>query len=161
MPTALLFLYGLLCRIMLQYSRKSSVLGVLNEMVFSSLLFLFYFLAPVLCIYVLVPNRYKNLTLFIASLFFYAWGEPTYVLLMIFSAAFNYLSAFVIAKSKSKAALSANCIVNLGLLVVFKYSDFFISTVNGRQNQGAKRLCLVRTLPFIFPSAHCRSHSEI
>ena len=107
------------------------IMGVLNKMVFSSLLFLFYFLAPVLCIYALVPNRYKNLTLFIVSLFFYAWGEPTYVLLMIFSAAFNYFSGFVIAKNKSRAALIANCIVNLGLLVVFKYSDFFISTING------------------------------
>lgn len=99
-------------------------------MVFSSLLFLFYFLAPTLIIYGLVPNRYKNVTLFIVSLFFYAWGEPTYVFLMIFSAVFNYLSGFVIGKNKSKTALIVNCVVNLGLLVVFKYSDFFISTVN-------------------------------
>ncbi len=100
-------------------------------MVFSSLLFLFYFLAPVLCIYCIVGQRYKNLVLLIASLFFYAWGEPTYIFLMLFSIAFNYLSGFIIGTHKSKIALSINCVVNLGLLAVFKYCDFFISTVNG------------------------------
>lgn len=103
-------------------------------MVFSSLLFIFYFLIPALIIYKLVPERYKNFTLFVLSLFFYAWGEPTYVLLMLFSAVFNYLCGFIIKKQKSagkgKGMLTFNCIVNIGLLVVFKYADFFISTVN-------------------------------
>ena len=99
-------------------------------MVFSSLLFLFYFLVPTLIIYKLVPEKFKNPVLFIVSLLFYAWGEPTYVLLMLFSAVFNYLSGFVINKNKSKAAITVNIIVNIGLLVIFKYSDFFISTVN-------------------------------
>ena len=67
-------------------------------MVFSSILFLFYFLAPLILVYFLVPNNYKNLMLFVASLFFYAWGEPIYVLLMIFSAFFNYIIAFPINK---------------------------------------------------------------
>ncbi len=100
-------------------------------MVFSSILFLFYFLAPLLVIYPLVPGKYKNLTLFLVSLFFYAWGEPVYVLLMIFSAFFNYIMAFFIDKSRSKFSLVIACIVNLGLLGVFKYTDFFLSTVNG------------------------------
>ena len=99
-------------------------------MVFSSLLFLFYFLAPLIIIYAVVPKKYKNLLLFIASLLFYAWGEPRYVFLMLFSAVFNYLSGFVIHKNKSKAALTVNIAVNIGLLLLFKYSDFFISTVN-------------------------------
>ncbi len=103
-------------------------------MVFSSLLFIFYFLIPTLIIYKLVPQRYKNFTLFVLSLFFYAWGEPTYVLLMLFSAVFNYLCGFTIKKQKSagkgKGMLAFNCIVNIGLLLVFKYADFFISTVN-------------------------------
>ncbi len=99
-------------------------------MVFSSLLFLFYFLVPVLGIYSFVNKKYKNLVLFIASLFFYAWGEPTYILLMLFSITFNYFSGFIIGTRKSKSALIFNCIVNLGLLAVFKYCDFFISTVN-------------------------------
>ena len=98
-------------------------------MVFSSLLFLFYFLAPLLIIYAVVPKSFKNPVLFGASLFFYAWGEPTYVLLMIFSALFNYVMGFLV-ENKSKAALVFTCVVNIGLLGVFKYSDFFISTVN-------------------------------
>ncbi|MBR5506572.1 MAG: MBOAT family protein [Clostridia bacterium] len=99
-------------------------------MVFSSLLFLFYFLAPVLIIYSLVPQKYKNLTLFISSLIFYSWGEPTYVILMIFSAVFNYICGFIINSKRSKSAMVFNCAVNIGLLLVFKYTDFFISTVN-------------------------------
>jgi len=102
-------------------------------MVFSSILFLFYFLAPLILVYFLVPNNYKNLTLFIASLFFYAWGEPIYVLLMIFSAFFNYIIAFPINKykDKSRVPLIISCVVNLGMLGVFKYTNFVISTVNG------------------------------
>ncbi len=102
-------------------------------MVFSSVLFLFYFLAPLLLIYPFIPQKYKNLTLFIVSLFFYAWGEPVYVLLMIFSAFFNYIMAFPINKYKenSRIPLIVSSVVNIGLLGVFKYTDFLISTVNG------------------------------
>lgn len=102
-------------------------------MIFSSVLFLFYFLAPLLLIYSIVPTRYKNLLLFLASLFFYAWGEPVYVVLMLFSAFFNYIIAFPINKyrGRSKLPLIIACVVNLGLLGVFKYTDFLISTVNG------------------------------
>ena len=113
------------------------------RMVFSSLLFLFYFLAPLILIYALVPKKFKNPLLFAASLFFYAWGEPTYVLLMIFSVFFNYVMGFLL-KNKSKAALVFTCVVNLGLLGVFKYADFFISTVNSvvRTNFPLLRLAL-------------------
>ena len=102
-------------------------------MVFSSVLFLFYFLAPLIPLYFFVPQKYKNLLLFIASLFFYGWGEPVYVFLMIFSAFFNYIIAFPINKyrEKSRIPLIISCIVNLGMLGVFKYTDFLISTVNG------------------------------
>lgn len=102
-------------------------------MVFSSVLFLFYFLAPLLVIYTFVPQKHKNLTLFLVSLFFYAWGEPIYVLLMMFSAFFNYIMAFPINKyrGKSSVPLVVATIVNLGLLGVFKYTDFVISTFNG------------------------------
>ena len=99
-------------------------------MVFSSLLFLFYFLTPLIIIYAVVPKKHKNLTLFITSLIFYAWGEPRYVILMLFSIAFNYIMGKSIGKSRSKTAMTLTCIVNIGLLIVFKYADFFISTVN-------------------------------
>lgn len=113
-------------------------------MVFSSVLFLFYFLAPLLIIYPFVPKNYKNLTLFAVSLFFYAWGEPVYVLLMLFSACFNYIIAFFIDKRKGKLSLIIACIVNLGLLGVFKYTDFLLSTVNGifRTNIPLKNIAL-------------------
>lgn len=94
-------------------------------MVFSSIVFMFYFLAPVLAVYFVVPKKHKNIVLFIASLFFYAWGEPKYVLIMLFSAIFNYLSGLVIYRAKlKKLALAVNVIVNIGILVFFKYMGF-------------------------------------
>ncbi len=113
-------------------------------MVFSSILFLFYFLAPLLVIYMLVPQKYKNVTLLLASLFFYAWGEPTYIFLMLFSICFNYTVGFFIDRSKSKTAVTVACVVNIGLLIVFKYFDFFISSVNSviRTNFGLLNLAL-------------------
>ncbi len=59
-------------------------------MVFSSILFLFRFLPAVLLIYVIAPRSWKNAVLFLASLFFYAWGEPVYVVLMLFSTVVDY-----------------------------------------------------------------------
>ena len=102
-------------------------------MVFSSVLFLFYFLAPLLLIYSFIPSKYKNLTLFLVSLFFYAWGEPVYVFLMLFSAFFNYIMAFPVNKYRdtSKLPMVISIIVNIGLLGVFKYTDFVISSLNG------------------------------
>ena len=60
-------------------------------MLFSSITFLFVFLPIVLAVYFLVPYRFKNLVMLIASLFFYAWGEPVYVILMILSICLNYV----------------------------------------------------------------------
>ncbi len=99
-------------------------------MVFSSITFLFYFLAAVLLIYYIVPQRAKNPVLFAASLIFYAWGEPVYILLMLFSIAFNFASGIFIEKTEhKKLALTVNIIVNLGLLVFFKYTAFLLSLV--------------------------------
>ncbi len=99
-------------------------------MVFSSIVFLFWFLAPVLFLYYIVPRKAKNIVLFLASLVFYAWGEPKYILLMIFSAVFNYASGLVINGTKrKKAALVANIVVNIGILVYFKYTNFLLSLV--------------------------------
>lgn len=105
-------------------------IGVFNVMVFSSVLFLFYFLVPTIFIYAVVPGQWKNFTLFVLSLIFYAWGEPKYITLMLFSAIFNYGMGFVLDKSKNKGAMAFTVAVNIGLLFIFKYSDFFISSVN-------------------------------
>ncbi|MBO4579068.1 MAG: MBOAT family protein [Clostridiales bacterium] len=104
-------------------------------MVFSSLTFLLCFLPAVLLIYFAVPRKAKNAVLFLASLVFYAWGEPVYVVLMIFSTILDYTCGRLVEKfrgtSKKKIGLIISVCCNLGLLIFFKYSDFFIATVNG------------------------------
>ncbi len=104
-------------------------------MVFSSLTFLLMFLPAVLIVYFAVPRRGKNAVLFIFSLLFYAWGEPIYVCLMIFSTVLDYSCGRLVEKyrgtSKQKIGLIISICVNLGLLFFFKYTDFFIGTVNG------------------------------
>ena len=104
-------------------------------MIFSSLLFMCIFLPVVLLLYFANKNNtYRNVVLIIASLFFYAWGEPIYVLALIFSSLVDYVVGRVIHKhfgtGKAKIALLCSLIVNLGLLGVFKYSGFFIDNVN-------------------------------
>ena len=105
-------------------------------MVFSSLLFLFCFLPIVFLLYNLMPNlKSKNILLFIFSLIFYAWGEPIYVLLMLFSTVSDFLHGKFIYKyrdnkKKSIPILISAIIINLLALGFFKYSDFLIGIVN-------------------------------
>ncbi len=103
-------------------------------MVFSSLTFLQCFLPLCLLAYFVAPKAWRNGILFAFSLLFYAWGEPVYVLLMIFSTVLDYtcgqLAERYRGQRRAKAALLVSVCVNLGLLGVFKYSDFLISTVN-------------------------------
>ena len=94
-------------------------------MLFSSIIFLFYFLPVTLFIYYLVPGKFKNPVLLIASIFFYSWGEPIYVVLMIFSAVFNYFMAIDIKREQihnktGKSTLIFTVIVNLFILCFFK-----------------------------------------
>lgn len=104
-------------------------------MLFSSNFFLFTFLPGVLILYFLSPVRFRNFILFIASLFFYSWGEPVYVFLMLFSAAFNYAMALDINKEQKKggsgkSTLVFTIIINLFILCFFKYYGFLMDTVN-------------------------------
>ena len=105
-------------------------------MVFSSIVFLFYYLPVVLAVYYIVPSRYRNLWLFVVNLVFYGWGEPVYILLMLFSVCLNYTSGILIGryrndrKKKAKRILALNTALNLSLLVVFKYSDLLVGTFN-------------------------------
>lgn len=106
-------------------------------MVFSSLLFLFLFLPIALILYYLSPDKFKNIVLLLMSLFFYAWGEPVYVFLMVFSIAIDYILGLKVEKfinlgKKSKALrfVIISAIVNLLLLSFFKYSDFLIVNIN-------------------------------
>lgn len=99
-------------------------------MVFSSLVFLFVYLPIVLIVYYLVPSRWRNLWLFVVNLVFYGWGEPVYLLLMLFSILINYIAGLLVGRwreeqrSKARAALIVNTVLNLGLLMFFKYFDF-------------------------------------
>lgn len=102
-------------------------------MVFSSLLFLVRFLPIVLILYYISPRKYRNFVLFVSSLFFYAWGEPVYVILMLFSSVFNYymgteLERLYYDDKKQKLNLVFAIIINLGILVFFKYYGFLLDT---------------------------------
>ena len=98
------------------------------------MMFLLFYLPAVLAVYYLAPNKLKNLVLFVFSLLFYAWGEPVYVGLMIFSTVLDYTCGLTAERfrgtRKAKIALLVSVVVNLSLLGVFKYADFLIATVN-------------------------------
>ena len=101
-------------------------------MVFSTPIFLFLFLPAVLVLNYIIPKKYiaaKNVVLLIASLFFYAWGEPKNVLLMLLSIAVNYVCGLLLGKfdsdeKKRKVVLWVSVVFNLGLLFFFKYFNF-------------------------------------
>ncbi len=117
-------------------------------MLFSSISFLYYFLPILLLIYFAVPNKFKNTVLLVGSMLFYFYGEPKYVFLLLFSSIVDYTNSLIIDKYRdtkiAKAALTSSIVVNLSLLGFFKYSDFFISNVNGLfgANIGLLRLAL-------------------
>ncbi len=102
-------------------------------MLFSGISFLYFFL-PFTAIYYVIPKRFKNLFLMIASLAFYFFGEPIYVSLLIFSSLVDFTHGLFIEKNrgtnKAKIALISSIVINLGLLGIFKYTDFFITTAN-------------------------------
>ena len=103
-------------------------------MLFSSIPFLYYFLPLLLVIYFLVPKKGKNPVLLIASLFFYFYGEPVYVLLMIGACLSAYIHGLLIHRFRgsiwSKVFLWSSVITSLSLLGFFKYSDFFLENLN-------------------------------
>ena len=105
-------------------------------MLFSSIVFLFSFLPAVMILYYLLPVRFRNVILLLASLVFYAWGEPVYLFLMLLSILFNYFSGLDIARSlqdkrAAKRSLVFNLIINLAVLGFFKYEGFVLDTLNG------------------------------
>lgn len=103
-------------------------------MVFSSLEFICVFLVAVFLLYSVLPSlKVRNALLIVASLGFYAYGEPVYVLLMVFSSLVNYLCALWVARyaeQKNRFALVVAIVINLGILVLFKYSGMLVSTCN-------------------------------
>ena len=104
-------------------------------MVFSSLVFLFAYLPITLIIYYVVPRQGRNIFLFLINLVFYGWGEPKLVFLMLFNILFNFAGGYLVDKyrhdqKKKKLFLILTCILDIGILAVFKYTGMVADTLN-------------------------------
>ena len=105
-------------------------------MVFSSVLFLVYYLVAVLLIYYVTPLKWRNIFLLIVNCIFYGWGEPLYISIMFLSTVIDYINGYFVAKyrdtdrNKAKKFMIVDIIANLSILCFFKYSDFIISNLN-------------------------------
>lgn len=107
-------------------------------MVFSGITFLFYFLPCVLLVYFLAPSKLKNAVLLFFSLFFYAWGEPVYVVLMLCSILICYIAGILLEKTLEqpigpftpKVVLGCAVCLFTGVFILFKYTDFIIANIN-------------------------------
>ena len=99
-------------------------------MLFTSISFLYYFLPIVLIIYFIMPNKYRNFILFISSMFFYFYGEPKYIILMLLEIFIAYIGAIIIDKTKNKTVFILTILIHVLLLCFFKYTDFLIININ-------------------------------
>lgn len=100
-------------------------------MVFSSITFIYYFLPILLLIYFIVPSKFKNFVLLFFSLLFYFLGEPKYIIILILSCIVNYIFSKLIDRRKfSKLFLFLAVLYNVGQLLIFKCTDFFIDNLN-------------------------------
>ncbi|MBQ8107821.1 MAG: MBOAT family protein, partial [Ruminococcus sp.] len=133
-------------------------------MLFSSTTFLFAFLPVVLITYFIVPRVCRNAVLFVFSLVFYAWGEPVYVLLMIASTIVAYITGLLAdSKRVKKRGLNLTAMLfavvwNMGLLLFFKYTDFFINTANSAFGTDIKTLGLALPIGISFYSFQTLSY---
>lgn len=132
-------------------------------MLFSSIPFLYYFLPVVLIAYFIVPRRLKNAVLLLSSLFFYGWGEPIYLLLMLFSIVLFYGCGLAIGRAKrqpvKKAWLIVSVAVSLALLGIFKYADFFIGSFNSVTGLSVPLLRLALPIGISFYTFQCLSYT--
>jgi len=132
-------------------------------MLFSSIPFLYYFLPSVLIAYFPVPKKGKNAVLLLFSLVFYGWGEPKLVFLMIFTISVFYLCGLAIGRAEEqrwrKFWLLVSVVVSLGLLGLFKYADFFISSVNAVTGLSLPLLKLALPVGISFYTFQCLSYT--
>ena len=132
-------------------------------MLFSSIPFLYYFLPAVLILYFLVPKRLKNAVLLLSSLFFYGWGEPKYLILMVFSilAFYGYGVAIGTAKTPKvkKLWLILSVITGIMLLAVFKYADFFLQSFAAVTGFSVPLLKLALPIGISFYTFQCMSYA--
>ena len=99
-------------------------------MLFSSITFLYYFLVILFMVYFITPKKYKNIVLLIFSLLFYFFGEPKYIIVLLLSCIINYIFGNLVVGKNKKIFLIIACIYNIGQLLIFKYTDFFIDNIN-------------------------------
>ncbi len=133
-------------------------------MVFSSTIFLCVYLPLVLLGYYICPKKGRNLFLLIVSLVFYAWGEPRYVFLMIFSIVINFAFGLLMDKHRSdpkrlKLMLVLSVVIDLGLLSVFKYTDFIITNVNAIFSTGFDLLNIALPIGISFYTFQAMSYT--
>ena len=133
-------------------------------MLFSSIPFLYYFFPAVLIIYFAVPRAFKNAVLLLASLIFYGWGEPVYLLLMVSTIALFYICGLLIGKhegdrKKQKLWLTVSVAVSLAFLGIFKYADFFIDSFNAVTGLGIPFLRLALPIGISFYTFQCLSYT--
>lgn len=135
-------------------------------MVFSSFVFLLAFLPIVLFLYYICPGKIRNLVLLVASLIFYAWGEPVYVLIMLFSTVFDYTNGRLIEyfknhgnPGKAKVALIVDVCGNLGILGFFKYADFVIGNLNSITGAGISLLHIALPIGISFYTFQTMSYT--
>ena len=120
-------------------------------MIFSSILFIYYFLPLLLICYFIIPSKYKNLVLLIFSLLFYFLGEPKYIIVLLLSCIINYYLSKQIEKNKySKLYLIISLVYNIGSLLIFKYTDFFIDNINNIFNTNIQFMYIVMPIGISF-----------
>ena len=132
-------------------------------MVFSTVFFIFGFLVVTLFVYYLVPKRFKNIVLLIFNIIFYSWGEIKYAWLIFFSSIVDYTIGLLIEKSntktKKKVWLICSIATNLGLLMVFKYSNFIITNLNNLVGTNFNAINLTLPLGISFYTFQTMSYS--
>ncbi len=131
-------------------------------MLFSGIPFLFYFLPGVVLLYYAVPDKCRNAVLLLCSLVFYAWGEPKYVVLMVFSILAYYSCGLAIGHSTGrwkKIWLTVSILLGVAMLAVFKYFDFFISGFNALTGASLPLLKLALPIGISFYTFQCMSYT--
>ena len=128
-------------------------------MIFSSIPFLYYFLPAVWLVYFAVPRGWRNAVLLLFSLAFYGWGEPKLLGLMVFTICAFYFCGLAMEWGHKKVWLTVSAVLGLGLLAVFKYADFFISSVNAATGLSLPLLKLALPVGISFYTFQCLSYT--
>lgn len=124
-------------------------------MIFSSLLFLFWFIPIFFIVYYICPEKARNVVLFLGSIIFYGWGEPKFLILIFISIAVNYLAGRFMEKYESNITLKRTFLVaalvfDFGMLFFFKYINFFISNINNLLKTGISTVDVILPLGISF-----------